>query len=286
MGGQFYLGCAVWAYRPWIGEFYPHGASQDKLLELYAQRLTCVEGNTTFYALPPEDNVEKWASQMPPGFKFCPKLARRVTHEGKLTDGQTYTELFLERMTGFGDNLGPVLVQLPPTFGPAQFHELKQYLKWWPHDEFPMALEVRHEGWWLDAPARGLNELLVDCGASRVLLDTRPIYSGQDDPQSENPRKKPEIPVHPVVTNNTAFVRYIQHPVAKRNEEYTRQWSDQVDAWLRDEVEVYFFSHCPIEDHSPAFARDFQRSLEALDAPVPPLPWDDVKDPPKQLGLF
>lgn len=47
---NFRLGCAVWSYKGWVGDFYPQRSRPTKFLHLYSQRLTAVEGNTTFYS--------------------------------------------------------------------------------------------------------------------------------------------------------------------------------------------------------------------------------------------
>ncbi|MEQ9668476.1 DUF72 domain-containing protein [Coleofasciculus sp. G2-EDA-02] len=73
---NFLLGCAVWAYKGWIGEFYPPKSQGGQLLHLYSQRLRTVEGNTTFYAIPSSETIAQWKSQMSPGFQLCPKLPR------------------------------------------------------------------------------------------------------------------------------------------------------------------------------------------------------------------
>ncbi len=280
------LGCAVWAYRGFIGNLYPEHTTAKNLLPLYTDRLTAVEGNTTFYAMPPAETLLGWREHMPAHFAFCPKLDRRITHEGNLLANKKLTMLFLERMTLLEDNLGPVLMQLPPSFSPASFQELKRYLSWWPHDQARLALEVRHPGWWQPAPGRALNELCTELGIARVLLDTRPIYSNDDDPQATNERKKPNIPMHPVVTAPFTFVRFIAHPDPEPTRPFLEQWIDQVAEWLREGTQVYFFSHCPIEEHSPGYARDFYRGLEKQVDDLPALPWDHAKEPPKQLGLF
>lgn len=71
---QFWLGCAVWSYKGWVGDFYPTGSRPRDFLSLYSERLNAVEGNTTFYAVPDEKTVHKWVSQTPAIFKFCPKF--------------------------------------------------------------------------------------------------------------------------------------------------------------------------------------------------------------------
>ena len=47
---NFYIGCAVWGYKDWLGDLFPLGSKQGDFLSLYSRRLTTVEGNTTFYA--------------------------------------------------------------------------------------------------------------------------------------------------------------------------------------------------------------------------------------------
>ncbi|MBW4535938.1 MAG: DUF72 domain-containing protein [Pleurocapsa minor HA4230-MV1] len=82
---NFYLGCAVWSYKDWVGNLYPPKSQPRDFLNLYSRRFTTVEGNTTFYAIPSAQTIEKWVEQTPPGFKFCPKLHRQITHQGLLT---------------------------------------------------------------------------------------------------------------------------------------------------------------------------------------------------------
>jgi uncharacterized protein YecE (DUF72 family) len=72
MTGSYYTGCAVWACKDWVGDFYPRGSKAGDFLRLYGDRLTAVEGNTTFYSLPNAQTIERWANTMPAGFRFCP----------------------------------------------------------------------------------------------------------------------------------------------------------------------------------------------------------------------
>lgn len=284
---RFHLGCAVWAYRGFIGPLYPEGSTMQDALSLYTARLTAVEGNTTFYALPPEETVLKWKEAMPPNFAFCPKLDRRITHEAQLVQTERLTTQFLERMSLIGDNLGPILLQLPPSFSPTSFTALKRYLERWP-SQFELAVEVRHPGWWQDAPARGLTDLLAKHQVARVLLDTRPVYRSPDDPQAVSERKKPNIPLSVQVTAPFTFVRFIAHPHEQHTTPFLEEWIDTLEEWLgtQDDLRVYFFSHCPVEERSPAYARQIQDRLEARLPWLPALPWDTAWTPPEQLGLF
>ena len=283
-----WIGCAVWAFKGWVGDFYPPGTQSGQMLELYTKRLTTVEGNTTFYALPSEQTVERWAALMPPGFKFCPKLSKEITHKGELMGHLERTTVFLERMAGFGQRLGPVLVQLPPRYGPEHWPDLVQFLLKWPHDRVKMCVELRHLGWWEAAPRAALTQVLGELGASQVLLDTRPMYEPSDDPQELSERRKPQVPLAlPAFTSPDLplMVRYIGHPVAKENTGYLERWAIDVSQWLEDGVPVYFFCHCPQEEHSPGYARALHTLLQRH-REVPPLPWEEVKARPTQMGLF
>ncbi|MEQ9001586.1 MAG: DUF72 domain-containing protein [Coleofasciculus sp. B1-GNL1-01] len=235
---KFLLGCAVWAYKGWIGEFYPPKSPAGELLHLYSQRLRTVEGNTTFYAIPSSETIAQWKSQMSPGFRLCPKLPRSLTHNG-----------------------------LQKT-------------------EAAIALEVRHPDWFESPHASHLNELLTQLGVGRVLLDSRPAYSHSNLYKTPLDVRKPRLPVQPVVTADFSFVRFISHPDQEVNQPFLEAWVKWVDQALKLGRQIYFFVHCPIEDYSPANARQFQQLLEENGVLIPPLPWNQIDHSPIQLTLF
>jgi uncharacterized protein YecE (DUF72 family) len=283
---QFYLGCAVWAHRDWLGTLFPSGSSSSDFLKLYSRRFTTVEGNTTFYSIPDHETVERWASQTPAGFRFCLKLPRSLTHQGLLTPQISGAIAFLERMQSLGDRLGTCFVQLPPSYSPAWRDDLLIFLQAWPQKDCPLALEVRHRDWFQRDHAQALNKHLQDLGIARVLLDTRPIYDCPDDPQVRSERKKPQLPLQPDLTADFTLIRYISHPDPALNEVYWQEWVPRIRQWLQQGVTIYLFVHCPIEARSPQNAQRIQALLEAAQAPVPPLPWNQLEQPATQLRLF
>lgn len=284
---DFLIGCAVWAYKGWVGELYPKGTKTAEFLPLYTQRFTTVEGNTTFYALPDRETVIHWASQMPPGFELCPKLPRQLTHNGLLEPSISGALEFLHLMQGLGEHLGPIFAQLPPNYAPTSLKDLAAFLKAWPGSEAPLAVEVRHPDWFTEPHASHFNELLQELGVGRVLLDTRPAYKGSAtyEQQPVDPRK-PKLPVHPVVTAPFTLVRFISHPDQNVNQPFMEEWVSWVEQWLRMGKRIYFYMHCPLEKYSPGNARHFQQLLEQRGVPVPALPWNNLEQPPIQLSLF
>ncbi|MCB9741305.1 MAG: DUF72 domain-containing protein [Alphaproteobacteria bacterium] len=283
----FHLGLAVWAFPKWVGDFYPEGTRQGDMLSLFTQRMACVEGNAVFYAVPPVSTLEKWRQEMPEGFHLCPKIPREISHGGDLTPRVPEALSFYHYLhEHLGERLGPVFLQLPPGYPPQAGPDLARLLNAWRREtEHPLLVELRHPSWFEPEWAERVDLLLRRLGLGRVMLDTRPVYSGVDDPQSESQRRKPRLPLRPERVGDVALVRYISHPEPERNEAWLAEWAARVHAWLDEGVDVWFFVHCPYEEHSPGIARRFQRLLEARGAPVPPLPWDQLP-PPRQAALF
>jgi uncharacterized protein YecE (DUF72 family) len=283
----FYLGLAIWGYKNWLGDLFPVGLPAQEFLTCYANRFPTVEGNTTFYAIPSPDTVDRWATETPPGFQFCPKLPKGVTHNGLLLPYVEEGLAFGALMEGLGDRLGPFLMQLPPNYGVNRLADLRGFLtSWVDRTTRPLALEVRHLDWFSAAHRGDLQDLLRDLGIARAILDTRPIYNATDNPQQYSQNKKPQVPVQPQITADFTLVRYISHPIWENNLPYLEQWAAWIDRQLQNRITVYFFMHCPLEDNSPTHARNFQALLEGKGIPVPPLPGYQIETQPEQLGLF
>jgi uncharacterized protein YecE (DUF72 family) len=283
---NFFIGCAVWAYKGWVGELFPSGTRPADFLHLYSRRFTTVEGNTTFYAIPNQETVARWATDTPPGFEFCLKLPRDITHNQQLQPYIPDALKFIEVMRPLGKRLGPIFAQLPPSYAPTLIDDLTAFLSAWPHTEILLALEVRHRDWFKEPHASNLTALLEKLGVGRVLLDSRPIYTGDDDPQLQSERRKPKLPVQFSITAPFSLIRFISHPNLEINQPFMAEWVTQIQQWLQQGKRIYFFVHCPIEERSPNTARYFQKLLEQSGVTVPPLPWDNLDSPPNQLNLW
>lgn len=288
---NFRLGCAVWAFKDWVGSFYPAKSQPTSFLKLYSERMLSVEGNTTFYSVPSPEMMRRWSTNTPSDFRFCPKLPRAITHVGPLMAHLPAALAFLSLMRQeLGTRLGPIMIQLPPSYSPDAFDDLRNFLEAWPKESVPVAVEVRHLDWFRPPFANRLNVLLTTLNVGRVLLDSRMMYAheteGDIDPQMHSTRRKPKVPLQPCVTSDFTIVRYISHPKILRNHDYLAEWVSQVDEWISMGKQVYFFVHCPMEVESPKVARHFQTMLEAANVKVPPLPWMHLDPPLEQLSLF
>jgi uncharacterized protein YecE (DUF72 family) len=286
---MLYVGCAVWAYDGWANTFFPHGLPKDERLSSYARRLTAVEGNSTFYALPSLTTVQHWAAETPETFRFCPKFPKAISHTARLKDMGAQTASFVGTMRLLGPRLGPLMLQLPPNFGPNRLGVLRDYLEHLP-DKLEVAVEIRHPDWFKAENSARLDEVLTATGAARVLFDSRPVHASKAPEALTAQEHKPKVPLIAKALQSFVIVRYISSPILEENEAYLTEWASRIAGWLDEGRQVYFFAHCPVEALTPGLARDVYCRVGAL-TDLPPLPWDAAEGtaPPdalSQLSLF
>lgn len=144
----WWVGTSGWQYRDWRARFYPDGLPQARWLEHFTTRFATVELNNSFYRLPERTTFVGWQERTPPGFVFTVKASRYLTHIKRLRDPAEPVARLMERASGLGDRLGPVLVQLPPTLA-ADPAALDDCLACFPAG-VRVAVEPRHASWWSD----------------------------------------------------------------------------------------------------------------------------------------
>src|SRR5579859_1069368 len=280
---MFFIGCPMWGYKDWVGRLFPPRTPASEFLRLYSRRLTTVEGNTTFYAVPSAETVVRWAQETPATFRFCPKVSRSISHEPDLAARKQETLAFVGRMRGLGERLGPLFLQLPPAFGPSQLPQLQAFLDFWPTD-VRLAVEVRHPDFYTPQHSEPLNNLLGQYRMARVMMDTRPIRTGSTQEQQllQARERKPDLPLQIASTTDFAFVRYIGHPRMEVNEPLLEQWAQQLASWYKQGLTLYVFCHCPFEEHSPDICAALYQRVKDL-VPLPPLPWQPEQEDDDKL---
>jgi uncharacterized protein YecE (DUF72 family) len=102
-----YVGASGFSYSEWRGPFYPAEAKPPEFLGHYAERLSAVELNNTFYRLPSEEQFRRWAETTPEDFRFSIKAPRSISFFGRLEQVGTLDE----RLAVLGPRLGPLLVR-------------------------------------------------------------------------------------------------------------------------------------------------------------------------------
>ena len=232
------VGTSGYSYKEWKGVFYPEDMKPAGMLRFYAERFGTVEINNTFYRMPDEELLRRWAGEVPAGFTFVLKASQRITHMQRLSPGSFDTaSSFFDRARELGERLGPVLFQLPPNFK-KDVPRLQAFLERLPPGR-AAAFEFRHESWFGD----DVYDALRARGAALCAADT-------DESGDEG------APV--VVTSSWGYLRLRR---ADYGDDSLAAWADRILAqpWERAFV---FFKH---EDagKGPAFAR---RLLDRLPA--------------------
>lgn len=280
------VGCPMWAHPPWVGRFLSPGNRGRELAE-YARWCNAVEGNTTFYAIPSPRTITRWAEQAPADFRFAFKVPRHITHELRLRGDAAISALheFLAAVEPLGERIGPVQLQLPPSFGPESTEALRAFVARLPASHRWM-VELRHPGFFDGGRHhRTVDDLLAEHGVGRVVLDTRPLYasSPRTDAALEERRTKPALPVVTDVVGVTPIVRVIGADDAEVTMAGLRAWTDRLVGWLADGLEPYLFVHQPENRESPALARAIHAEIAAtvgelvhLPEPLPVAPSSEV----------
>jgi uncharacterized protein YecE (DUF72 family) len=107
------IGCAGWGLPSAKAGAFP---SPGTHLERYVRVLPAVEVNSSFYRPHRRETWERWAASVPPGFRFSVKVPRQITHFRRLREADPALDELLGQVSGLGPKLGPLLVQLPPSF--------------------------------------------------------------------------------------------------------------------------------------------------------------------------
>ena len=147
---DIHIGLSGYSYKPWQGpdRFYPPDLKQPQFLRYYATRYDTVELDGVWYRFPSEAAVQAWIEQTPPGFMFCSKAHREITHFKRLSPESLSTvDFMLQRLAplAVSHKLGPILLQLPPNLK-QNLDRLSQFLAAL-SIEHRWAIEFRHESW-------------------------------------------------------------------------------------------------------------------------------------------
>lgn len=143
-----WVGTSGWVYKEWAGNFYPQGWPKKDEFGYYVRHFPTVEINATFYRLPTLKMVRGWHDRSPDGFVFAVKGSRFLTHIKRLKDTGAGLRKYFSRLRPLAERTGPILWQLPPTFGmnDENTRRLERFLTKLP-SQYRHAVEFRHPSW-------------------------------------------------------------------------------------------------------------------------------------------
>lgn len=167
MRGKIRIGTAGWSIpKQQAAEFPGEGTH----LERYARRFSCVEINSSFYRPHMPATYARWSASVPPGFRFAVKLPREISHLRRLVAVTEPLDRFLAEIAALVDRLGPLLVQLPPSFRYDEtlvgaFLEILRA-----RFDGDVVCEPRHPSWF----AESVDGMLTRFQVARVMADPAP----------------------------------------------------------------------------------------------------------------
>ena len=236
---MIYIGLPQWSHPKWMRL----GITS---LEEYARHFNCVEGNTTLYAMPKAEIVNRWFAQTSDDFRFCFKFPATISHQAALRNCDDLVQAFFTRMSPLDARIGQYWLQLPATFGPHDLPALWQFLDALPKT-FTYGVEVRHPDFFAKGESEiQLNRGLHERGVNRVILDSRPVHAAIPHTEAirDAQRKKPKVPVHAVVTANHPMVRFIGSDNMTQNRQFFAAWLAKLSLWQQTTT-PYLFLHTP-----------------------------------------
>ena len=169
--------------------------------------------------------------------------SKEITHERNLVGAQAEAEDFLHMMAELGDGLGPLLLQLPPSFDVEGMGVLEDFLERLP-EGFRYAVEVRHRSWL----GSDLPEMLSERGAALTLIDYPKMRRMEE------------------TTADFSYIRWLgdrrefpsRHThLKKERDDDLRWWSDLVGRFLEEGRTVFAYANNHFQNHSSSTVERF-----------------------------
>lgn len=184
------IGLTGWGDHPDLAG--QNSTVRDKLID-YTAHFPIVELDSTFYAIQPERNIQKWIRETPEGFQFIVKAYQGMTghirEEIPFESKEAMFQAFCQSIEPLkqASKLAMVLVQFPPWFDCVKAHVeeiryIREQLK-----DFDIAIEFRHQSWY-STPFRAKT--------IAFLRELKSIHTVCDEPQAG----EGSVPLVPVST--------------------------------------------------------------------------------------
>ncbi|SEO07868.1 Uncharacterized conserved protein YecE, DUF72 family [Amphibacillus marinus] len=282
---MIYIGVTGWGDHHTL---YPPTIKTNEKLEEYSSHFPIVELDSSFYAVQPIKNMEKWVRETPASFQFVVKAYQGMTgHQRGDSPYSTKTDMFAAFTASLqplidANKLAMVLFQFPPWFDCKDEHILylnycKQKMK-----EIPIALEFRNRTWFNQANynntliylnANNWNHTIVDepqvgdGSIPTVLVPTKPATLIRLHGRNIHGWNRPK-------NTETSWreVRYLYH----YNKTELEQWRDHIQALHKQCKKIYVLFNNNSGGDAAENAKTLQTMLE--------IEYNDLGD--QQLRLF
>ncbi|WP_105215490.1 DUF72 domain-containing protein [Pseudoalteromonas sp. T1lg22] len=262
---MLYLGCPQWANNAWKGSLFTSDCQNAQMLAQYAQVFNSVEGNTTFYADPKTETVQRWHEATGDDFRFTFKFPKRFSHDLALQCDKQAVHTWLKLMSPLLEKTGSLMLQLPASFAPMHLSRLQHFMAQIPAD-IGRSIEVRHPEFFTKGDGeKQLNRYCFEQGIDRVCMDTRALFAAKpyNDAIIDAQQKKPHLPVHAIALGQRPIVRFVIAAMGDEYQSYYQPWLKKIKQWLDEGREPYVFLHTADNHGAPLLARQFAQDLKA-----------------------
>jgi uncharacterized protein YecE (DUF72 family) len=232
--GTYYTGTSGLLLPYKNQQFYPAAFQGKSRLFVYGALFNSIEINSSFYKVPMQSTVKKWAESVPAHFRFTFKLWQEITHQKELAFNTADVRRFMEVIDAAGTRKGCLLLQFPPGLRFNHLARVKQLLatviKADPQREWKIAVEFRHASWYREETYR----LLDSCKAGMVL---------HDKTNSASPMEEMDLPF--------VYVRF--HGPAgdykgSYDDSFLYEYAHYIRDWLKAGKDVYVYFNNTIGD--------------------------------------
>ncbi len=228
------IGSSLWNCKEWAGTLFPQNTHEKDRLREYAKAVNYVELNSTFYAMPKRETIISWFEKTKEeDFLFAPKMVLYVTHLLRFRNSMQLIDEFLDIVSEFRENLGPVFFQCPDNFGTKYIGLLAEAIAELASFDLTnkrgVFFELRHPAWFSDSQSfSAVARTLADHDMGLVLTDT----PGRRDV------------LHMALTSPRVFIRFNgngEHPVDQKR---LTDWAERIAFWKAQGLtNVYFTIH-------------------------------------------
>ncbi|MDP8209033.1 MAG: DUF72 domain-containing protein [Candidatus Electryonea clarkiae] len=269
------IGTSSFSSKDWVGTFYPEKTKPADFLRYYSTKFNTVEIDSSYYAVPSETTIKRWAENTPGDFIFSLKFPRAIVHGGKgsspdpellLCKDSTYPirDAFLKSVSHLDSRLGPLLLQFPyfsqKAFSSASpfFDKLDRFLYDLPKN-YRFCVEIRNKAWLTTEFA----DLCRKHSAALVLVDHGWMPHGDEVMRRFDP-----------VTTDFTYIRLLGD--RKKIEEITtnwdkvvvdhteslNKWADLIKKLLNRDIVIYTYSNNHYAGHGPATSNTLMNMLK------------------------
>jgi len=109
----------------------------------YKRFFSTAEINSTFYAFPKLETTTRWNKSLPDDFILTAKIPKSICQADNLSIVEENLKSFLHVMNPLKKKLGPLVMQLKPSFekNESTREQIYDFISFFPHSDYELIVE-------------------------------------------------------------------------------------------------------------------------------------------------